>query len=230
MKVVYILAALVVLSALAGCTQSEKVEEVQEKKEIAEAKEIQKNFEEAYSELKAALDREDPKAARESYRDLLNVYERAKEKAGEAHLKFLVGDERLSTLKEQIDRGDFAGARNTLSGIAGSCGVSVCHQRSGGAMANLEYEYGEIKKALREGDLEKAKKHFPEFKRYFYESRELTKKFLPELTEERMKDEYVENLEKALEANDLEGAQKAMKVISENTCSLKGCHTIFFSQ
>lgn len=228
MKVGYILVALVVLSALAGCTQSEKVEEVEEKKEIAEAKEIQKNFKEAYSELKEAIEREDPKAAKESYRDLLKVYERAKEKAGEAHLKFLVGDNRLSLLKEQIDKSDFTGARDTLSGIAGSCGVSVCHQRSGGAMANLEYEYGEIKKALKEGDLEKAKQHFPEFKRYFYESKELTKKFLPELTEERMKDEYVENLEKALQANDLEGAQEAITVISENTCSLKGCHTIFF--
>ena len=229
MKAGYILLALVALSLLAGCVQREKAEEVEKKKEIAEAKEIQKNFEETYTELKEAIEREDPEAAKRKYNELLRVYEEAKEKAGEQHLRFMVGDDRLVMLKEQIDRGDFIGARDTLSGVAGSCGVSVCHQRSGGAMANLEYEYGEIKKALREGDLERAKQHFPEFKRYFYESRELTKKFLPELTEERMKDEYVENLERALEANDLEAAQKAMKVVSENTCSLKGCHAIFFT-
>ncbi|WP_456474744.1 hypothetical protein [Candidatus Pyrohabitans sp.] len=228
MKAGYILLALVVLSLLTGCIQREKAEEVEKKKEIAEAKEIQTNFEEAYSELKLAIENEDPQAAKEKYNELLRVYEEAKEKAGEQHLRFMVGDDRLAMLKEQIDRGDFTGANDTLSGVAGSCGVSVCHQRSGGAMANLEYEYGVIKKALREGDLERAKQHFPEFKRNFYESRELTEKFLPELTEERMRDEYVENLERALEANDLEAAQKAMKVISENTCSLKGCHAIFF--
>ncbi|NOZ58451.1 MAG: hypothetical protein GXO66_02575, partial [Euryarchaeota archaeon] len=63
----------------------------------------------------------------------------------------------------------------------------------------------------------------------FFESREMTAKFLPEMTEQRMRPEYVENLERALEKGDLNASREAMRVISENTCSLSGCHSIFFS-
>ncbi len=231
MKLKYILVLFFLMFVFSGCAQKEEAEHgiSEEKKEIIEAKEIQKNFEEAYSELKDAIENKDREAAEKSYINLVKVYNRAKEKAGEAHLRFMVSEDNLNLLKKQIDNGDFNGAEKTISGIAGSCGVTVCHQRSGGAMANLEHEYGVIKKALKAGDIETAKEHFPDFKRYFYEGKELTSKFLPELTEERMKDEYVDNLEAALEANDTEAAQEAIQVISENTCSLKGCHTIFFS-
>ncbi len=226
MKAVYFL--LVVLLAITGCAQEEKVKAREER--MAEATEIQKSFEEAYEELKFAILAGDTQAAREAYIALRGVYARAREKAGEQHLQFMVAEDELQRLGEHIERGDLGAANRSLARIGGSCGVAVCHQRTGGAMASLEYEYGEIKKALREGDLEKARKHFPEFKRYFYESREMTAKFLPEMTEERMRPEYVENLENALNQGDLERAREAMKVISENTCSLSGCHTIFFTR
>ncbi len=231
MKKVYLVLALLVLFFSFGCAQktpAQKKQEVVEEKRIEEAKKIQKSFEEAYASLKSALEAGDAKAAQESLEALKEAYNRAKEKAGEAHLKFIVGEDRLQKVEQEIKNGDFESARETLKGIAGSCGVSVCHQRSGGAMANLEYEYGVIKKALNEGDIETAKEHFPAFKKYFYESKNLTAKFLPELTKERMKDEYVQNLEAALNANDTEKAREAIQVISENTCSLRGCHTIFF--
>ena len=211
---------------LSGCAQPAE-EAKPEKERIIEAKEIQSSFEEEYSALKEAILAGDAHAAEEHYTALLKVYEREKKKAGEQHLRFMVAEDDLQRLGSYIEAQDFIGAEQVISNIAGSCGVSVCHERSGGAMANLEYEYSEIKNALREGDIEKAKKHFPEFKRYYFESKQQVAKFLPELTEERMKDEYVENLEKALEANDLEAAREAIGVISENTCSLKGCHSIF---
>jgi hypothetical protein len=209
-----------------GCAQ--QAEEVKpEKERIIEAKEIQSSFEEEYSALKQAILAKDARAAEEHYSALLQVYERAKKKAGEQHLRFMVAEDDLEKLGRHIQARDFTSAEQVISNIAGSCGVSVCHERSGGAMVNLEYEYSEIKKALREGDIEKAKQHFPEFKRYYFESKQQVVKFLPELTQERMKDEYVENLEKALQTNDLNAARDAIKVISENTCSLKGCHSIF---
>ncbi|NOZ58333.1 MAG: hypothetical protein GXO66_01950, partial [Euryarchaeota archaeon] len=181
---------------LAGCTTGqEKENPASEMEKIVEAKEIQSSFEEEYSALRQAIAEGDVEAARRHYSALVAVYERAREKAGEQHLQFMVAEEDLRRLGEQIERGDLAQANRSLSSIAGSCGIAVCHQRTGGAMANLEYEYSEIKKALREGDLERARKHFPEFKRYFFESREMTAKFLPEMTEQRMRPEYVENLE-----------------------------------
>jgi hypothetical protein len=211
---------------LSGCAQP--AEEVKpEKERIIEAKEIQSSFEEEYSALKQAIAAGDAKSAEEHYKALLQVYEKAKEKAGEQHLRFMVAEEDLTMLGKHLHARDFTKAEQVISNIAGSCGVSVCHQRSGGAMANLEYEYSEIKKALREGDIEKAKRHFPEFKRYYFESKQMVAKFLPELTEERMKEEYVVNLEEALAANDTARAQEAINVISANTCSLKGCHSIF---
>lgn len=233
-RMVYVVLAVLILFFSFGCAQKAPAEkEIAEKKiaeeeKIEEAKKIQKSFEEAYASLKSALEAGDAKAVQESLEALKEAYNRAKEKAGEAHLQFIVGEENLQALEQEIKRGDFESAKQTLKGIGGSCGLSVCHQRSGGAMANLEYEYGVIKKALNKGDLATAKQHLPEFKRYFYESKNLTAQFLPELTKERMKDEYVQNLEAALNANDTEKAREAMQVISENTCSLKGCHTIFF--
>ncbi|WP_456473767.1 hypothetical protein [Candidatus Pyrohabitans sp.] len=211
---------------ISGCVQQgEKTEP--EKERIIEAREIQSSFEDEYAALKQAIAEGDAEAAKEHYSALLRVYERAKEKAGEQHLRFMVPESDMRRLGEQLNAQDFAGAELVLSNIAGSCGVSVCHQRSGGAMMYMEYEYSEIKGALRKGDIEKAKEHFPEFKRYFFESKEAMVKFLPELTEERMREEYIENLEKALEANDTAHAQEAIKVISENTCALNGCHSIF---
>ena len=218
-----LLLALVLLSACAR--PAEKAEP--EKQRIIEAKEIQSSFEEEYAALKQAILARDAKAAEEHYSALLKVYERAKKKAGEQHLRFMVAEDDLNKLGSYIRARDFANAEGVISSIAGSCGVSVCHQRSGGAMANLEYEYSEIKEALREGDIERAKQHFPAFKRYYFESKRRMNRFLPELTQERMRDEYVDNLERALQAEDLEAARQAMKVISENTCSLKGCHSIF---
>ena len=221
-----VLFVLMLLLLFQGCAQKTE-QSVPEKEKIVEAKEIQSSFEEEYSALKKAIEQGDLKTARERYSALLAVYQRAIEKAGKQHLQFMVAEDELQRLGEHIERGDLGAANRSLARIGGSCGVAVCHQRTGGAMASLEYEYGEIKKALREGDLEKARKHFPEFKRYFYESREMTAKFLPEMTEERMRPEYVENLENALNQGDLERAREAMKVISENTCSLSGCHSIF---
>lgn len=211
---------------ISGCVQQAE-ETVPEKERIIEAREIQSIFEEEYSALKQAIAEGDAEAAKEHYSALLKVYEEAKEKAGEQHLRFMVAEDDMARLGEQLNAQDFAGAEQVISNIAGSCGVSVCHQRSGGAMMYMEYEYSEIKGALREGDIEKAKEHFPEFRRYFFESKEAMGKFLPELTEERMKEEYIENLERALEANDTPRAQEAINVISENTCALNGCHSIF---
>ncbi len=232
MKIGYILFTLVVLAVFAGCIHSSKTQAsgvAENKKKIIEAKSIQKSFEDAYSELKVAIDEGNQKAAQKSYKSLLEAYNLAKEKAGKTHMKFMVNENNLSLLNNQINRGDFKDANKTISGIAGSCGVTVCHQRTGGSMVNLEYEYGVIQKAVQAGDLATARKHFPAFKKYFYESKKLTSKFLPELTKERMKDEYVDNLEAALKANNTEAAQKAVNVISKNTCSLAGCHAIFLS-
>jgi len=222
-RLIPILLALALLSACAKPAEEAKPKE----ERIKEAKEIQSNFEEAYAALKQAITARDAEAAKEHYSTLLKVYERAKKKAGEQHLKFMVAEDDLRKLGSYIEAGDFASAERVMSNIAGSCGVSVCHKRTGGAMVNLEYEYSEIKEALQEGDIEKAKQHFPNFKKYYFESKQQMVKFLPELTQERMKDEYVYNLERALEANDLEAARQAIKVISENTCSLSGCHSIF---
>ena len=222
-RLIPILLALVLLSACAQPAEKAKPKE----ERIKEAKEIQSSFEEAYAALKQAITARDAEAAKERYSTLLKVYERAKKKAGEQHLKFMVAEDDLRRLGSYIEAGDFASAEKVMSNIAGSCGVSVCHKRTGGAMVNLEYEYSEIKEALQEGDIEKAKQHFPNFKKYYFESKQQMVKFLPELTQERMKDEYVYNLERALEANDLEAARQAIKVISENTCSLSGCHSIF---
>lgn len=236
MRIIFI--ALVALLILGGCTQSgtrggeenDSNPLPEEKKErITEAKKIQADFEEAYISLHKDIRARDQKSAQKDYGELVGAYERAKEKAGEAHLQFMVEEENLNRLGEEVSSGEFGEANETLSTIAGSCGVSVCHQRSGGSMANLEYEYSEIKGAIGEGDLDTAREHLPEFKKYFNQSKQKTSKFLPRLTEEKMKDEYVNNLEEALQANNTEGARKAIKVISEKTCSLEGCHAIFLS-
>ena len=226
MRLQRLIPILLILALLSACAQPAEVAKPKEER-IKEAKEIQSSFEEAYAALKQAITARDAEAAKERYSTLLKVYERAKKKAGEQHLKFMVAEDDLRRLGSYIEAGDFASAEKVMSNIAGSCGVSVCHKRTGGAMVNLEYEYSEIKEALQEGDIEKAKQHFPNFKKYYFESKQQMVKFLPELTQERMKDEYVYNLERALEANDLEAARQAIKVISENTCSLSGCHSIF---
>ncbi|NOZ59817.1 MAG: hypothetical protein GXO66_09645, partial [Euryarchaeota archaeon] len=96
MKAAYSILLLVLLALTAGCAQEEKVEP--EKERIVEAKEIQKSFEEAYEELRRAIEAGDAQRAEEAYRDLKATYLRAREKAGEQHLQFMVAEEDLRRL------------------------------------------------------------------------------------------------------------------------------------
>ncbi|NOZ82761.1 MAG: hypothetical protein GXN98_02940 [Euryarchaeota archaeon] len=220
---------LLAVTLILGCTIGKKEPEtIQEK--VRQAKEIQEEYEDAYAALQRAIAEGDAEEAKRSYSELLSAYRKAVEKAGKRHMDFFVDEGALRTLGAQVDSGKLEAANATLSSITSSCGVSVCHMRTGGAMANLEYEYSRLKDALDEGNMSAARERFPAFKRYFYESREATEKFLPELTRERMKEEYVTALENALEQDNLTAAREAMQVISERTCSLNnGCHAMLLT-
>ncbi len=224
---VLLLITLMVLTA--ACLGVRKEPETLEEK-VRQAKQIQEEYEDAYAALQQAIAAGDAEAAKRSYSELLSAYRKAVERAGKRHMDFFVREDELTALGSQVSAGELQAANATLAGITGSCGVSVCHMRTGGAMANLEYEYSRLKDALEQGNLSAARERFPSFRRYFYESREATARFLPELTEEQMKEEYVLDLEDALEEGNLTAAREAMQVISERTCSLtNGCHAMLLS-
>jgi len=224
-----VLLLLLTVTLLLGCTSGKKKpESIQEKVRVA--KEIQEEYEDAYSALASAIARGDVEAAKRSYSELVSAYRKAVDRAGKRHMDFFVDEGKLRSLGEQLSAGELEAANATLSQITGSCGVSVCHMRTGGAMANLEYEYSRLKDALEEGNMSEARERFPVFRRYFYESREATRQFLPGLTEEAMREEYIVELEKALEQDNLSAAREAMQVISERTCSINnGCHAMLLT-
>jgi hypothetical protein len=219
---------LLLLIPLSGCLGQQ--DQNTETPRLEKAKTIQSNFEDEYLLLNQAIMEEDLKAAKEHYDNLYGVYQEAKETASEGHMGFVVKEESLTVLKRQIEANDFRGANGTLSSIPKGCGVSVCHARSGGKMVDLEREYSIIKNSLDMGDMETAKEHYPAFERNFYESKEYVSGFLPKLSEERMKEEYVTELKDSLDSGDLNRSRDAIYVISNKTCSLSGCHKIFLTK
>jgi type 1 glutamine amidotransferase len=112
--------------------------------------------------------------------------------------------------------------------IGGGCGVKFCHARAGSSMAKLEVEYGNIKKAIEEDNLSEAEKHLSDFKKYWTESKKDVSIIMPRITEVLMRDEYLKELEKAIESRNETEAKKAISLISNTTCSFTGCHRVFF--
>jgi hypothetical protein len=202
---------------------------VEAEEEIPTGVEIQTRFEEAYSSLSGHLLRGDPKGALEDYEVMVEMYHETNDLVGTDHLRFFFTEEELEQLGHDLEQGDLPAARGSLQTIGGSCGVDSCHNRMGSSMARLEVEYGIIKKALGRDDLKTAQDHLAPFSRYWDESRRSLETFMPEQVEILMKDEYLHDLNKSISEKDIDGSLEAIGVISDNTCSLSGCHTIFFS-
>lgn len=228
---------LVLFILMAGCVGGEDEHGEEEKEdhageteeEISMGVEIQTMFEDAYSSLSGNLLRGDTRGAQEDYEVMVEMYHETNDLIGTDHLRFFFTEEELEGLGHDLEQGDLPGARESLQAIGGSCGVDSCHNRMGSSMARLEVEYGIIKKALRIDDLKTAQDHLPAFSRYWIESKKSLETFMPEQVEALMKDEYLHELNESIHEKDTEGSLEAIGVISDNTCSLSGCHTIFFS-
>lgn len=229
MRVVILFVFILLVTGCIGGGDDENGHAGETEEERLTGAEIQTAFEEAYKSLSGNLLRGDPKGAIEDYKVMVEMYHETNNMIGTDHLKFFFTEEELEQLGEEIERADLLAARGSLQAIGGSCGVDSCHNRMGSSMARLEVEYGIIKKAIKRGDLKTAGDHMPAFSRYWLESKGSLETFMPEQVEALMKDEYLHDLNESIAERDMKGSQEAIDVISENTCSLSGCHTIFFS-
>lgn len=228
---VLILALLMTSGCIYKTPETHEVEEEHEAKlpPPINASQIYESFETEYENVKTAIKLGDLEGAKNHSVSLMDVYNKAKEIVGPEHLAYFVSEEKLNSLKLQLNIGDLASAKATVSEIGGKCGFEFCHKRAGSSMVNMEIEYTIIKKAINEKNLSRARSHFPAFKQFFNETREKVSTFMPEEAQTRMKKEYIDNLEIALEQDDVEGAKLAIETISNTTCSFAGCHKIFFT-
>jgi hypothetical protein len=217
---------LILLILAVGCLKATPPSEVEER---LNGTEIQARFEEAFFSLKGSLDSGDIGRAKGSYTEMREMYRLAIDVVGKGHLEYFVLEEELELLGRYLEAGELESAEDILPEIGGGCGVKFCHARVGSSMAMLEVEYGMIKDALEEGDLEKAREHFPGFKGYWQETKGNLSLVMPRATKALMRDSYLDALEEGLASGNVSEAREAMEVISNFTCSFMGCHRIFFT-
>ncbi len=186
-------------------------------------------YNKAYKKLELALASGDVEMARRSFDAFYISYIEMRKKAGEEHIKIVVPPERLKALNESIAKGDLDSAKEQLSNIGNTCGVELCHSKSGSAMYDFATSYYAIKRALNKGDFQEAIKHLPEFRQDFYRMREQMLPVMPEITRKTMREEYINELEDNLKKKDISRINQTFEKITREMCSTTGCHSIITS-
>ncbi len=204
-------------------------EPLNEEKEVEEKTKIQVKYIKAYENLVYAIDSGDINKSIKALEEFKKVIRDVEKEINRDHVEIIVPSSVIVSLERSIKRGDLKKAREDVKNIGSTCGVDLCHSQAGMLMFRFASMYYDIKRDIERGNLESAERKIPEFRKRFKEFKSAMMTVMPLETKIRMREEYIDNLERAIKDRNVTEAKNKIKEIGENMCAVKGCHSVLLT-
>ncbi len=202
-----------------------EVEEVKHnEKEIIQVKYIN-----AYKNLLSAINSGDINKSIDAMEEFKRTIKLVEKEINKEHVEIIAPSKVLEVLEDDIKKGNLEKAKEDIKDIGSTCGVELCHSQTGMLMFRFASMYYEIKRDVEKGNLEDAAKKIPEFRERFEDFRSAMMVVMPLETKIRMKEEYIDSLDRSIKNKNKTEAERIIKEIGESMCAVRGCHSILLT-